>query len=201
MLLDPMTACQKYRAMSLYFKGKFDYHRYGGKIPISQSEYENVRDRWLYEKAAKKYSAEDYHDLLVSNLFKNSNIYIRDLMQEDAHETMLDYQKRTQALSYTFTNDIDKILAYCEKEDIRFFDSIMVKDSTPHLLRLWYWKDINAETLIILNDMFGFFRNWTAKLEDPIIWPSHHENLDRYRKFLEYDQKKMANILKTKLKT
>jgi len=77
------------------------------------------------------------------------------------------------------------------------YDCVIVKNGQhPYLLKQYLRREISIETVIILNDIFGFFGHWNKKIEDGVLWPSIHKKLLKYKPFFHYDAFKCRKIVK-----
>jgi hypothetical protein len=76
-------------------------------------------------------------------------------------------------------------------------DIILVEDGNhPSLLTSYMRKEVEMETMCILNSILNFFPMWTIKIKDTIIWPSHRMRLLKYNAFLNNDNTKYKIILR-----
>jgi hypothetical protein len=100
--------------------------------------------------------------------------------------------KRKESLTYTFTNDIDKLLE-------NFDNNFKVEDGDyPYLLKLLVQNKITKETFIIINDCVRFFGKWNKQISDPVLWPKIALNCKKLYPFMEYDKAKYCKILRDK---
>lgn len=184
-----------YNALKLHFtQESYDYFKYNGKTNVSLSSFENRKDKWHFTKLSKKFSQKD--DLvffIVSNLINNEKLWIGDLLNDDADTHHLKRKKVIQSISYIFENDCIKLFSGIENPN----DLLIVDQGThPKLLTSYMRKEIEIETMCILNSILNFFPVWTKKIEDTIIWPSHRMKVLKYNDFLNKDQTKNKIILR-----
>ena len=66
----------------------------------------------------------------------------------------------------------------------------------PILLTKALRKEIQIETLCILNQILGFLPMWTKKITDTIRWPVYRQKMIKYTAFLPQDTVKYKLILK-----
>ena len=198
--ITPIECYSELQAIKMHFSGSYDYFKYGGKVSITPASFEAKRDHMTYTWIAKKYNKENYHDLVLSNVLRKPNIYCRELLSEESRETLLEYQKRIQGLSYNFGTDIDHLMDLCAKEKCTLDDMLRVESgSPPKLLKQYEWRYITLETLVILDDILGFFGYWDKRIQDRIIWPGIHNLCTKYKPFLTYDKDSLRKILKEKI--
>jgi hypothetical protein len=184
-----------YNALKLHFSQEsYDYFKYNGKTNVSLSSFESRKDKWHFTKLSKKFNNKD--DLIffiVSNLIHNEKFWIGDLLSEDADIRCLQRKKVIQSLSYTFENDCIKMFEGVSNPN----DIILVEDGNhPSLLTSYMRKEVEMETMCILNSILNFFPMWTNKIKDTIIWPSHRMRLLKYNAFLNNDNTKYKIILR-----
>ena len=94
-----------------------------------------------------------------------------------------------------FTNDLDNLSP-------SYNDNLVVEGSNhPLLLKLLIQKKVSLETLVVLNDLCGFFRHWNRKIEEDVIWPMVYKKCKKYRPFLKFDKDKLKQIVVDKFST
>lgn len=184
-----------FQALKLHFTQKsYDYFKYNGKSRVSIDSFENRKDKYYYYKLSRKYpDKDDFVNLTVSNLLRKENLWVADLMQEEAEVTYREYLKVFQSLSYTFENDCRNIFEGVDDPN----DVIKVVDGDyPILLRMCLQKDIEFVTLCVLAQILGFLPMWEKKIADTIRWPTVHQKITKFAAFLPKDIVKYKIILK-----
>jgi len=184
-----------YQAIKLHFTTeKYDYFKYGGKSKISVDAFENRKDKYYFYKLSRRLPNKDeLISFLVANFVQDENCWVGNLLDETSDGYYRDRQKVLQSLSYTFENDCDKI-----------FDEVMnpnevikvVNGEYPLLLTMALRKEIEIETLCILNKQLQFFGHWTQNISDTIRWPQYRRKVLKYSPFMQFDETKCKNILK-----
>lgn len=189
--MKPFEAYTTYLAVKNHFeRDGYDYFKYRGKIAAKVESFYARKDRFFFEKLARK---EDLVDFLVANFLVNEKMYARDLTHEEAEQVYRDWAKRTQSLSYRFEQDLDKI------EDLK--SAIAVNSGQhPELLKMMMSHKISMETVVILESLIGFIKNWDEKIEDTVIWPSLKRKLIKYKPFLKFDRSKFGSIVVSRYK-
>jgi hypothetical protein len=178
-----------FQSLKLHFTTeKYDYFKYGGKTNVSVNTFENRKDKYHFYKLSRKFnSKEDLESFIVANFVEDDVKWVGDLLLEDAKNTHLNRQRVLQSLSYTFENDCKVI----------FNRMLKVNDGNyPPLLTLALRKEIQIETVIILNNILGFVPNWSKQITDSIRWPDYRRKIDKYASFLPQDVVKYTLILK-----
>ena len=164
------------------------------KVKASRHTFDSRPDKWFFDKIAKDYEEKDLRDFLIANRLCDRN-YITELLEDDAQQNYIDYQRRRQALTYTFTNEIERVFRYGIKKPFE-----IVEGEYPYIVGLYLRKVISPETMVILNDFIPFFDKFDKYLgkNDP-IWYKIALKLTKYKPFLKYDKDKFKRILKEKI--
>jgi hypothetical protein len=184
-----------YQAIKLHFStDSYDFHKYGGKSKISVDAFENRKDKYYFYKLSRRLTNKDeLISFLVANFLQDENCWVGNLLDDSADAVYRDRQKVLQGLSYHFQNDCEKI-----------FDEVLnpnevikiVNGDYPMLLTMSLRKEIEIETLCILNKILQFLPNWKNNITDTIRWPQYCRKIIKYSPFIEFDQSKCVNILK-----
>jgi hypothetical protein len=186
-----------YQALKLHFTtDSYDYFKYNGKTSISVTSFENRKDKYHFYKLSRKYTnKEDLINFIVANLVEDDKSWVGVLLQEEADINYRKRQKVIQSLSYTFENDCILIFEDC----ILNPNEVLKTDGNyPVLLTKALRKEIQIETLCILNQILGFIPMWTNKINDTIRWPEYRRKCIKYASFLPQDVVKYKLILRNK---
>jgi hypothetical protein len=185
-----------YNSLKLHFTSKsYDFFKYNGKSNISIEAFENRKDKYHFYKLSRQNEKEDYINFLISNFLVNENLWAGDLLQEEA---VIAYKKRVatlQSLGYVFANDCQKLRGIVESPN----DLLKTDGDYPLLLTMVLQKDIQLETLVILNSFMNFLPMWDRKIADTIRFPEFSRKVKKYQPFLEFDKEKFKNIIMKEL--
>ena len=184
-----------YQSLKLHFTtDSYDYFKYAGKTNISVTAFENRKDKYHFYKLSRKYSnKEDLINFIVANFIEDEKSWVGALLQEEADMNFRKRQKVIQSLSYTFENDCILIFEDC----ILNPNQVLSTDGDyPLLLTKTLRKEIQIESLCLLNQILGFFPMWTNKINDTIRWPEVRRKCTKYASFLPQDSVKYKLILK-----
>lgn len=173
-----------YHVLKLHFTGNYDYFKYNGKSKITVDSFENRKDKYHFYKLSRKFETEEYKQFLISVLLEKPNAWAGDLLDDSANELYLKRKSIVQALGYHFKNDCNTI------KDTGEFDLLLKCEDGqyPKLLELALHRDINIETLCILNSLMNFFPMWQKRISDTIIFPEKIKSFLKYTPFLEFDK-------------
>ena len=167
---------------------------------MSPESFDVRKDKWTFIKLAKKYKEEDYLDFVVANIVHKPKIWGGELLTEDCDSRFRQHQKKMQALAYTFSEDINRLLDFVAYRNLSLDDLLVVPENgVPLLLGLYYQKEITIETLVILEKLLKFFKIWDKKITDTIIWPETRKLCLKYSPFVNIDQQKYMSILKERI--
>lgn len=184
-----------YQAIKLHFTtDSYDFFKYGGKSKISVDAFENRKDKYYFYKLSRRLQSKDeLIEFLVANFIQDENCWVGNLLDEQSESLYRQRQKVMQSLSYTFQNDCDKLFSNITNPN----EILQSEDGDyPKLLTSALQKNIEIETLCILNDILNFIPMWNKKIADTIRWPDYRRKLLKYSPFLKYDKTKFKILLK-----
>ena len=176
--MDAADVFLMYCAIKAHFsRDKYDYHKFGGKTKTKRDSFYKRKDRFFFARLARKYNTkEDIESYLVSNYVACKGGYVGKFDDE----VYKDWKRRTQSLSYTFINEIRP---YTES-----FEELFEWDNThPLLLREYLGKRVSMETMIILDELTHFQKNWD---DNDVIWKDTKKLMNKYKKFLTINKNK-----------
>jgi len=118
-----------------------------------------------------------------------SKLWIGEMIRE-GEVRYTDWKKRNQSLSYIFKEEIESILA---NQDL---DSIFArKNGHPIILKKYLGGEISIETLVILDHILGFKKQFDKKLQDP-VWETVSMRMKKYSPFLNIEVSRYKKVLK-----
>ena len=193
-----------YLAVKLHFTSKnqsYDFHKHNGRTTARLGTFTKRRDRYFFHKLSKLYNDRDIADYFVSNFVTNTNLWVGDIIGRVGDENFKLWQKKIEALSYYYEQDIDYIIEQMNTKDITFDNIFISKDGQhPYILKYFLSKRINFETFIVLDDILNFSRQLNKSITEKVLWPKLYERMIRYKPFLKYNTTKYKQILKKKIK-
>lgn len=180
-----------YNAMKLHFTNeKYDYFKYKAKSRTSIDSFERRKDKYYFYKLSRRQNQEDYIQFLVSNFVEKPEVWVGELIQDDAVQIHKKRMAVIQSLTYRFKNDCNKLRSMVNEPNMLF----QTKGDYPVLLTASLQKDIELETLCILNSLINFFPLWKKKINDTLHWPNFYMKCMKYKPFIEFDRKKYKQI-------
>lgn len=183
-----------YNAIKLHFTSKsFDFFKYNGKVKTTIEQFENRKDKYHFYKLSRKYTdKDDMLQFIVYNFLEKDNIWVGELLTDESNNRYLKHKKNLQSLSYVFENDCKKLFGQSKNPN----DSIKTEGDYPKLLIMALQRDIEIETLCLLNNILNFFPMWDKKIQDTIRWPDFKNKVQKFTAFLPRDVVKYKLILR-----
>ncbi len=190
--LDGFELFRLERALRLHFgTPDYDYFKYKGRATGARvSDYQNRRDRSLYETLSRK----DQPGLrLLATLSESASYNVADVLSANGLERFEAFKKRQESLTYRFKQDL-AVLA----EEPQFKDNFVINEhgEYPRALKLLIKDEIGKESLIILDHYTNAFKHWLTRIQDPIMWPDYYMLLKKYSPFVRVDFAKYDALVK-----
>ena len=194
--VTPFECYKTYIAMKQHFtKEKYDYVKYGGKSRASVVSFNKRKDRYFFERMSRKKSDDEITQYFISNFISSEDpakVWIGEIIQ-NGETNFKEWQKRNQSLSYIFSDEIERVFSGGD------FDSYFInKGQHPKILKEYLKKNISIETLVILDMILGFGKEFDKKLVDP-IWSTVSLKMKKYKSFLNISVPRYKKILKEKV--
>ena len=183
-----------FQALKLHFtKEAYDFFKYNGKTSVTITSFENRKDKYHFYKLSRKFNTkEELTNFLIANFLDDENIWVNNILQEEADIKYIQYKKVMQSLAYTFENDCISIFEDCDNPN-----SLLVTNGEyPILLTKALRKEIHIQTLVLLNNILGFVPMWSKTITDTIRWPNYHMKMLKIASFLPQDSVRYKLILK-----
>ena len=142
----------------------------------------------------------DRQDRVVEVIHSNGWLFQRD----DSVPALLSSGDILEVTAYEWHRLIkgkgDLVLKIIEEKKIKFDDLFKVKDGQhPPLVKLFLASKITLETMIILNDILGYTKQFNKQINENVIWPKKYKLMMNYKPFLRYNLTKMKMIIKRKI--
>ena len=187
--MKALDVYQTYLAVKQHFSdSSYDYFKYNGKIRVNASNFHTRKDRFFYEKLARKFDGkpEDLRNYFACNLRENPKVWIRELVGVQAEEIYTKWKGYQESLTYNLIQDVTKVEEAHPEGDLASL--FLCEDGQhPFLLDLYTNSTITIETLIGFDILMGCFVEWNKEIDDTIIWPDIYLACQRYRPFLTFE--------------
>ena len=190
------NAYKIYLALKSHFTSDYDYFKYHGKMRVKEESFLKRRDKFFFEKIERRYKKE-LVPFFVSNLIKEDNAWSGSLATDQAEQTFNEWKKKTQSLRYVFKEDMGKVRALMDHNDLQFDELFDCGDGQhPAILKLLISEDISIESFVILDQVLSFVKRINKILLDDFTWIVYYKKVIKYSRFIEVDKKEYRMILK-----
>lgn len=196
--MTPFDAYKQYLAFKNHFsKINYNYYKYSGKSKASIESFQKRKDKYFFEKLSRQKNDDDVKHYYISNFVEcddPSSLWIGEIIR-NGEENYNVWKGRNQSLTYRFSQEIDFLFQNYTAEEIFKIE----KNKHPILIKEFYKKNICIETLVILEKLVCFCKDFDKKIQDP-IWEGLSLKIKKYEPFLNIDvdeyQKSLRKIIK-----
>ena len=171
---------------------KYDFFKYGGKSRATVSSFNKRKDKYWFEKTSRKYSDQEILDFLLSNFITANNpqnLWIGEIINS-GERNYSEWMRRQQSLTYLFKEQLEELLS--EKKLDEVFDC---SKGHPLILKKYLGGDLSLETLIILEKIFSFVKNFDKTIKDP-VWETVSLKVKKYIPFININMVYYKKILR-----
>ena len=196
--MNGFDAYKTYLGIKLHFTKKdYDFHRFDGKTKATLESFEKRNDKYFFTKIAKRYR-NTLVDFFVANLVHDNSKWVGDFVLSDSERVYLSWRKKVDGLWYYLSLDIDTLL----KKSSQNFDKIFEcpRGQHPILLKCLLAKKVSLESVVVLETILGFTKQFDKDIKETIIWPTVKEKIIKYKNFIRFNPTQFRMKLKEKLK-
>ena len=192
--VKPFDVYKSYLGLKNHFtKDKYDYHRYGGKSRASLESFYKRKDRYFFEKLSRQKDDSEVIEFFVSNFVScddPQSLWIGEIVR-NGEQNYTEWKRRLQSLTYTFKSEVETVFTN------RDFDGMfkIVGKRHPPIVKEHLAKTLSLESMVILNKIIGFKKDFDSILDDP-VWKFLSMRIDKYDSFIHIDVFKFKSILK-----
>lgn len=187
-----------YLAMKQHFtNNNFDFFQYDGKVRAKETTYQQRPDFYFFETLARKLSDQEVKEYLLASFVAASDptkVWIGDI-KRSGKDRWLVWTKRNESLSYIVKQDLGSVLNHMETKGDPFNNLFETLGQHPSLLKLYVKGVVSLETLIVLDIVLGFTKDWDKKLKDP-LWEMLSFKIKKYKPFLSINSQRYKQVLK-----
>lgn len=193
MKLDPLNCYKSYLALKNHFcNNNYNYFTYNGKVKANLKSFYKRKDRFWFEKLSRNKTDQEILNFFVANFAScddPQSLWIGQIIKE-GEENYTNWMRKTQSLSYIFKEEVSIL-------NSKNFDEMFSIQGNKHpkILKEFLQKKISLETLIILNNILEYTKEFDKKLQDP-VWEFVSMRIQKYSPFLHIDRNKFKSILK-----
>jgi hypothetical protein len=191
--LEPFESYQKYLALKNHFTNKkYNYFTYNGKVKANLQSFYKRKDRFWFEKLSRNKTDEEILNFFVANFAScddPQSLWIGQIIKE-GEDNYKNWMRKTQSLSYIFKEEISIF-------NSKNFDEMFSIQGNKHplIIKNYLQKKISLETLIILNNILEYTKEFDKKLQDP-VWEFVSMRIEKYTPFIHIDVNKFKQLLK-----
>jgi hypothetical protein len=191
--LKPFESYQKYLALKNHFTNKkYNYFTYNGKVKANLQSFYKRKDRFWFEKLSRNKTDEEILNFFVANFAScddPQSLWIGQIIKE-GEDNYKNWMRKTQSLSYIFKEEISIF-------NSKNFDEMFSIQGNKHplIIKNYLQKKISLETLIILNNILEYTKEFDKKLQDP-VWEFVSMRIEKYTPFIHIDVNKFKQLLK-----
>lgn len=195
--MTPIDCYKTYLAFKNHFsKPSFDYFKYGGKTRATAESFYKRKDRYFFEKMSRQKNDQEIKEYFLASFIECDNpqkLWIGEIINS-GNEYYEAWKTRAESLTYKFRQDI----AYLFEGDK--LDDVLKCDVGNHssLLKSHMINKVSIETLVILDMILNYVKDYDKVLTDP-IWEFYSMKIKKYRPFLNIDSTNFKSILKEKV--
>ena len=186
-----------YLAVKLHFTSNYDYFEYDGKVNCKLETFTKRNDRYFFHKLSTKYGKDQILDFFVANFCENDKKWVGNLLQNDGRETYLNYRKIKDNFKYHFRNEFTNIVNDFSTKRISFDDGFLCRDGQhPRLLRLLIQRRASFQTIIVLDQVLSFIKNWNKQIKERVVWTKIAHKISKLKPFIKYNETECKLIMK-----
>lgn len=192
--MTPLDTFKTYLSIKNHFtKDTYDYHKYRGKSRANLDSFYKRKDRFWFEKLSRQKEDNEIVNFFVSNFVScddPQSLWIGEIIKE-GEKRYQNWKEKTRLLSNSFKEEVE--LLFKEKN----FDSVFCINGNrhPQLLKEYLQGNLSIESMVILDSILRYKKDFDSKLDDP-IWNSVSLKISKYSSFLHIDVFKFKKILK-----
>lgn len=184
--LRPIKGYCLYMAMKLHFSTKaYDMFEQDGKVWIKPETFETRNDVNLFIHLSTTIPKKDIFQYLLANFVDGNSRLIYDL--NSGPSFYRNWKKRIDSISFQFQKDLDELsseLVSLGRPAEYIFDMDAEGRQHPLILRHYIGGIISAETMCILEGMFGYVEKFDNGLrKNDIMWKKKRNTIVKYIAF------------------
>jgi len=179
------TYYRYFLAMKLHFKDKkFNFFSHDGKTRVSVQTYNGRRDRYFFERSASIYNTQKFLDKCLTEIKKNPNFFIKDLLTPDNESRYLRRKGFLESFKNSFDKEVSEITNHCLKNRINRRQLLQGDEDTKPVLYLMLKKGlVSEETYLCIDRVCDVSERLAVFNLDPLV---HQTNffMEKYYPFV-----------------
>jgi hypothetical protein len=142
---------------------------------------------------SRQKSDEEIKAYFVANFVECNDpqsLWIGEIIQT-GEDTYMNWLRKSQSLFYLFKTEAE---VFIHKDSFEKLFEIK-NNQHPEILKKYFQKAISLETMVILDMILGYVKQFDKKLTDP-VWETVSLRIRKYKPFINIDVAKYKNTLK-----
>lgn len=180
-----------YLALQRHFSSSYDFFKYNGKVSATTESYRKRNDFYAFEKMAKIIEVEERVNFFVSHFIDNPNEWIRGMSKQKYEE----WKNKLKRLPLFYKADLEYL------NNIGLSETLKVANDIPLIHKSVISKEINVESIIVLDTLFPFIDNHKEKVDVPFVWGDYIRMVQKYKPFLKSFIEEKQMILRESTKS
>lgn len=165
-----------FHALKLHFNStSYDFHKFNGRIKAKLKPSD--KNFWCFQKLAN-YDKDTIMGLCISNIIKNSKLYIRTLLSEESKEEFYFWKARVQNKEDILLLQMKFIKKYKFPDLLEQLDS---ENKYQLLSSLYFQELLSLESIILLDEYYKFTENYIEG--EDIIFDQLYYKIKKYKPF------------------
>jgi hypothetical protein len=192
--VNPFDCYKLFLSLKNHFtKSNYDYFKYCGKSNASLVAFNKRKDKYFFERLSRKKTEDEIKNYFVANFVECDDpqtIWIGEIIKS-GDKVYENWSRKIQSLRYMFKTEIE---VFIPKEAFNEFFFCERGKHSP-LIQKHLQKALSLETLVILDYILGYTKNYDKILDDP-VWEFLSGRISKYKPFIHIDTDTYAKILK-----
>lgn len=200
--IDGKSVYNLYLQLKNHFNGRGDVIKKNWNLKVSDSSYNNRKDKMFFERLSKKYKLKELCLIFIGNLIANQNSWIGDISDADPLEFYKLYLAKLRALNSRYVDDVKNIYYFAKKMEFEKLSNVFEYNEqmqSSYIFKLLQSNIITFETFIMLDSFMNLIDEHDK--QDNIIWSSYSVRLKAYKKLLIFDSESCKNIFIESIKS
>ena len=196
--MNGYEAYRLYLAVKLHFSTEnYDFFKHNAKVNASIGSFTKRNDRYFFHRLCTRFKDEELLNFYVANFSDKPKRWIGDLIREDGESVYRKWQKYNESFAYNFRADCSNINNILDRDNSHFDSMFSVSNGQhPKLLRLYLSKGLGTETMVTLDKILSFIKNWDKEIKETVVWPDLSFRLKKYSPFVKYNLTKCKFIMR-----
>ena len=192
--MTPFDVYKTYLSFKNHFtKESYDFFKYKGKTRANESTFKKRKDRYFFERMSRKKTDQEIYDYFTASFSQAEDprtVWIGQII-DNGDKRYQEWSDKMKTLPFMFKTEASIFLAGQD------FDSIFASKNGNHptILKKHLQGAISIETMVLLDMVLGFSKNFDTMQFDP-VWETVSFKIRKYKPFLNTDIQGYKRILR-----